>query len=80
VKVRVRAYGGLAYYLSDKKGEVELDIQEGLTLEGLVKKLGIPDEEIWLISVNNEIKPREAALEGGEEILIFAPVAGGLTD
>lgn len=77
VKVKVKAYGGLAHYLPEKKEEIEVEVGDGIALRDLVKNLGIPEEEIWLVSVDNEIRPKEAILKGGEEVLIFAPVAGG---
>ncbi|HHY38284.1 MAG TPA: hypothetical protein GX507_05090 [Clostridia bacterium] len=79
MKVKVKAYGGLAHYLPDRKEEIEVEIGDGMALGDLVKGLGIPEEEIWLVSVDNALKPKETILKGGEEVLIFAPVAGGLS-
>ena len=77
MKVRVKAYGGLNQYMPDQLEEMDVVVEEGTTANALVERLGIPRMEIWMISVNKELVKGDVPLKDGDQVLVFAPVAGG---
>lgn len=67
------------------KEEVVLDIEKGTTLEQLLSRLErdlpplqqIMKEGKILISVNQEVVPKECLIQNGDEIAFLPPFAGG---
>ena len=43
----------------------------------MLKKIGIPDSEVWIVSVNGQVVGQEHMLGPGDMVDVFAPVAGG---
>ncbi|MDC4226270.1 MAG: MoaD/ThiS family protein [Candidatus Manganitrophus sp.] len=67
------------------KEEVVLDVEKGTTLEQLLSRLerDLPPlqqmmkEGKVLISVNQEVVPKECLIQNGDEIAFLPPFAGG---
>ncbi|MDC4205664.1 MAG: MoaD/ThiS family protein [Candidatus Manganitrophus sp.] len=67
------------------KEEVVLDVEKGTTLEQLLSRLErdlpplqqIMKEGKVLISVNQEVVPKECLIQNGDEIAFLPPFAGG---
>ncbi|TAK03120.1 MAG: MoaD/ThiS family protein, partial [Candidatus Manganitrophaceae bacterium] len=67
------------------KEEVVLDVEKGTTLEQLISKLEkdlpplqqVMKEGKVLISVNQEVVPKECLIQNGDEIAFLPPFAGG---
>ncbi|WP_168061845.1 MoaD/ThiS family protein [Candidatus Manganitrophus noduliformans] len=67
------------------KEEVVLDVEKGTTLEQLLNRLErdlpplqqIMKEGKVLISVNQEVVPKECLIQNGDEIAFLPPFAGG---
>ncbi|MCG3110546.1 MAG: MoaD/ThiS family protein [Candidatus Manganitrophus sp. SB1] len=67
------------------KEEVVLDVEKGTTLEQLLSRLErdlpplqqIMKEGKILISVNQEVVPKECLIQNGDEIAFLPPFAGG---
>ncbi|MEW6243324.1 MAG: MoaD/ThiS family protein [Bacillota bacterium] len=78
--ISVVLYGGIGRYLPDGSERVLVDYREGMTVGDVLDGLPIPADEIWMTSVSRQIVPREHMLSDGDELLIFAPVAGGGQD
>jgi sulfur carrier protein len=58
----------------------EMDLPDGLTVEGLLTHLGIP-REYTAVALNREITPRarhgETMLKAGDRVEIVRPMGGG---
>ncbi len=77
VEVTVVGYGNLYRWLSaGEKGET-FTLAPGTTLAELVVRSGIPEEEIWLITVNGKKAAPEQVLHPGDQIRLFSPLGGG---
>lgn len=67
------------------KEEVVLDVEKGTTLEQLINRLErdlpplqqVMKEGKVLISVNQEVVPKECLIQNGDEIAFLPPFAGG---
>ena len=77
MKVKVRVYGTLLTYVPGQKEEHELEVDAPVGAGELMKHLGIPEEEVWLLSVGKRQVPTSYEVTEGEELSIFPPVTGG---
>jgi molybdopterin converting factor small subunit len=75
--VRVRVFGALVVFTPGRAERHELSLPPGTTAGEAVARLGVPDEEVWLLSVANRQVPPEYVLADGDELLVFPPVGGG---
>jgi len=77
--VQVRLYATLRRYRPEVKlGEsLPMELPEGTTVGQLIERLGIPAEVVKNIFVNHCQQGPEHALQNGDEVAIFPPVAGG---
>jgi sulfur carrier protein ThiS len=59
-------------------GKAELDAEAGTTIAGVLERLGIDHGHVHLVMVNGEMETdRQRALQEGDELVVFPPVAGG---
>ncbi len=81
MRIELRLFATLRRYLppGSEKGKVLLDLQEGLTVEGLIQKLGIPPGMAELTVVNGQALQQglQKVLRDGDVVSIFPPIAGG---
>lgn len=81
MKVSVKMSGLIARYLPGSEGGVELDIETGSTVEDLMKRLGLPAGENYLVIVNDATVPKarrgDHALSKDDRISIVPPLKGG---
>jgi len=75
--ITVHPHGELTTYFGRAYGGVPVSIEPGISIEGLLKHLGVPEAEVWLVAKNGEQVQRDATLEAGDSLELFAPVAGG---
>ena len=52
-------------------------IEAGITVGTLLQQLGIPQDMIKLVFINNTHADLTSTLKGGERVGIFPPVGGG---
>jgi sulfur carrier protein ThiS len=50
---------------------------EGETVNALLKRLNIPDEDVWLTVVNDVVVGGDYVLSPGDKVGIMSPVSGG---
>jgi len=81
MRIELRLFATLRRYLppGSEKGKVLLDLPEGLTVEGLVQKLGIPPGMAELTVVNGQALQQglQKVLRDGDVVSLFPPIAGG---
>ncbi|MGE5559955.1 MAG: MoaD/ThiS family protein [Chloroflexota bacterium] len=77
VRVRVRAFGGLARFMPQGVEQTELDLPDGATIAELRERVGIPEQHIWLVSVGGRQATADQVLRDGDLVTFMAPVDGG---
>lgn len=73
----VHPHGELTTYFGRSYGGVPVTIEPGITIDGLLERLGVPTGEVWLVAKNGETVQRDSTLQPGDSVELFAPVAGG---
>jgi sulfur-carrier protein len=54
-----------------------LEIPPGISVSGIISRLGVPAEEVTLILVNGVRQGADFPLEGDERLGLFPPIGGG---
>lgn len=77
--MHVTLYGVLARYLPDprERTPIDLELPEGATAGEVAERLGVPEGEVSLLAVNGRRAEGGRALQAGDRITLFPPVAGG---
>lgn len=74
--VEVRVYGSHRRLLP--KGDFAVvPYVEGESIKGLLGRLNIPDEEVWLVVVNEVLVSKDFILSPRDKVGIMSPVGGG---
>jgi len=77
MRVLVEAYGVLQRFLPDEQRRVELDVEDGITVRELLRKLGVDVNEPWNASLNGTLANPSDTVPEGSLLLVFPPIAGG---
>jgi len=80
VRVEVRLFATLAAYLppTSREGVVTLDLPAGSTVRDVMQHLGIPADLERVSLVNGGDARAGQALQSGDVVTIFPPLAGGI--
>jgi molybdopterin converting factor small subunit len=54
-----------------------VELPDGATVDGLIRRLDLPEKEVKLIFVNGIVREGDQPLADGDELGIFPPVGGG---
>ncbi len=76
--VTVKLYGNLKIYAPAKQETAALEIQEGTSVAGLLARLAVPDDKVWMSVVNDTVVDASTVLREGDTLEVFEPVGGGL--
>lgn len=74
--ITVTVYGSRKRLLPDGDW-AKVPYVSGETVEELLTRLGISQEDVWMLTVNNQGVERDHTLSAGDEIGIMCPVEGG---
>lgn len=83
MKVTLKLYASLGQYLPAhaEKNEVDMEIDDGVSVEALLKEHGVPPEHCHLVLVNGHyLAPSErtgTVLKANDALAVWPPVAGG---
>jgi sulfur carrier protein ThiS len=79
LKVELNLYASLKRYLPEGTARTTctLEIDEGTTIEGLLKRLRVPLDAVKVVFLNGIHAGREQRLKDGDRIGVFPLVAGG---
>lgn len=77
MRVRVRVFGQLKRFLPDQREDVIMDLEEGTTVLAFLRSRQIPDEQVWIVTINGKHADEAAVLRDGDELCMFSPVGGG---
>ncbi len=75
--VTVKLYGNLKKYLPEKKEIAQMPVADGTTIAALLVRLGVPDGEVWMCALNDNVVYATNALHDGDVLEVFEPVGGG---
>lgn len=78
MQIELRVYTGLERFTGSRYGElIPVQITEGTTILDILKKHGIPEEEVFTSLVNGLHKSFDTILQDGDRVALFPPVGGG---
>ncbi len=83
MKIRLKLFATLRDYLpaGSTSNQAELDVDEGLSVQGLIDLEPVPAKRVHLVLVNGYHVPvgafGSAILKEGDVVAIWPPVAGG---
>lgn len=77
MRVGVRLFGDFRQYLHETGGRANLDVDEGVSVRALLDRVGVPEVEVGLVSINGSLAPFETVLRDGDQIDVFSPIGGG---
>lgn len=83
MRIRVETGGLLGEYLppGSEEDSAELDVAEGATVADVLRALGMPLEDRYMIALNGEVvtegERAERALRDDDRLAIMPPLRGG---
>jgi len=81
LKIQLKTTGIMSDYLPAEAigGRIELDLPEAAEFSVIVSMLGIPDDERYVVSINDTLlpEPLHQPLQAGDKVIIMAPLAAG---
>ena len=77
MQVTVRAVGFFKKYLDSNSQVVPIEIKKGTTIDILLQQIGIPENEVMRVAVNDLLVPFDHVLCDGDMILVIPPIAAG---
>ena len=77
--VHVKLFATLRRYRPDLGiGEAfAVELPEGTTVQGLIRHLDLPEDQVKIVFVNALFRPMDHILADGDELGIFPAVGGG---
>jgi sulfur carrier protein ThiS len=75
--ITVHPHGELTTYFGRSYGGIKVPIEPGITIAAFLERRGVPAKEIWLYAKNGETVKADVTLDAGDNLELFAPVAGG---
>jgi len=77
--VEVALFATLRKYRPNRGGTsaFEMDVPEGTTVDGLLRILGIPANEMKQVFAGSKRREGAYVLQNRERVAIFPPIAGG---
>lgn len=79
MKIEINLYASLAPYgpVREDRGPRFLEVEPGVTIREILKRLGVPLESVKMIFLNGVHGEGEEVLKEGDRVGVFPPVAGG---
>ena len=82
MRIEVRLFATLASHLPENAvdGSAILDVLPGLTADGVLRSLRVPEDMPRIMLVNGRDAAPEQPLQDGDVVSVFPPLAGGTID
>lgn len=77
ITIRAHAFGDLRRFFPEGREEAEFHLPEGSRVTDLMRLIGLPDDEVWMVSVDDVLAEPDQGLADGDRVNLFSPVAGG---
>ncbi len=79
MQIILKLYGNLKQYAPQRKENAQMEIESGLPIRSLLAQLGVPDSNVWMCAINDQVVADSTALREGDVLEVFEPVGGGGT-
>jgi len=76
MSVTVHMHGNLRRFMPEGRDRAAMEVAPGITIEALLASLGAA-RDTWLVAVNGAACEKDRALEDGDRLDCFEPVAAG---
>ena len=77
MKYNVKAFANIRYYLPLEQEDYEFNGKDNLTVSEILTLLNIPDSEVMLVKVNDQVVSRNYSPKEKEILEIFPTLSGG---
>jgi len=77
IQIHVRLRGDLRELLDTGGSKALMSLPDGITLETLNERLGVPVKDVVVTLVNGVAMSTSAVLQEGDRVDIFTPLSGG---
>ncbi len=78
MQIALKLYGNLKLYAPDKRESALVEIKSGTTIRSLLLRLGVPDTQVWMSAINDQVVDDSSELYDGDVLEVFEPVGGGV--
>ena len=75
-RVQVNLYATLRRYVGGSPS-VEVDVEPGETVGGMLERLSVPPDQTRILFVNNRAATLSQTLEDGDRVGVFPAIGGG---
>lgn len=76
IKVNAKAFAMLSKYIETNKN-FEIYVEEGAKVRDVLKKLGIPEDEIFACTINSENASLDYEVKDGDNVGFYPYLGGG---
>ncbi|MFZ5597290.1 MAG: MoaD/ThiS family protein [Bacillota bacterium] len=79
LKLNILLFSGLEKFIPGASFGIpfEVEVEEGATGRDLIKKLGIPEAQVFTILTNGKHFSFDEQFQPGDRVALFPPVGGG---
>lgn len=77
MRVTIFCYGELRRFRPDHEESGVIEVPSPATVGDVVRVAGIPEDEIWITSVNDVLAYPDLQVHENDCVRIFAPITGG---
>lgn len=77
MRITIEVMSPLRNRLPKGRRSTTLELPLGSTVADALRAVGVPDDEPWNASIAGQLVYPEHALNEGDSLLVFAPIAGG---
>jgi sulfur carrier protein ThiS len=75
-KISVKLFATLRKY-ADGAASLDVEIEPGETIEQILKRRGVPVEQVRVVFVNGRASGLSHSLQGDERVELFSAIGGG---
>ncbi|MCX7694707.1 MAG: MoaD/ThiS family protein [Caloramator sp.] len=76
IKVNAKAFAMLSKYIETNKN-FEISVEKGATLRDVLRKLGLPEDEIFTCTINGENATLDDEVKDGDNVGFYPYLGGG---
>ncbi len=75
--IHVVGYGSLYRWLPAGEQGESMPVPEDAKVSDVLRIIGIPPDEVWMVTVNGQKAKTDQVLFEGDEVRLFSPLGGG---
>ncbi len=77
MRIILKLYGNLKKYAPERKERASIKLNSSTTIADLLSQLQVPNENVWMTVVNDQLVSESTRLHDGDVLEVFEPVGGG---